>query len=156
MVVVGGQQNASPRKGSGLPEHPQGLHEGGNPPFHIRGPGAVQHSLLEAGRRKGQVDRVQVPVELQGASRLAAVQAGHHRRGLGPVGLRAFHPESVFPENGGQSVGRRSGASGGTGNFHQGRGRFHQPPGLTAASSLSVIEEGRVFSAMSFSRIPGA
>ena len=90
----------------------------------------MQHSLLEAGRRKGQVDRIQVPVELQGAAGLAAVQAGDHRRGLGPVGLRTFHPESVLPENGGQPVGRRSGASGGTGHFHQGRGRLQQALGL--------------------------
>ena len=90
----------------------------------------MQHSLLEAGRRKGQVDRVQVPVELQGAAGPAAFQAGDHRRGLGPVGLRTLHPESILAENGCQPVGGCSGASGGAGYFHQSRGRFQQALGL--------------------------
>ena len=67
--VVSGEQDGAGLQATGVAQCAQGLDGGGDAAFHIGRPAAGEQAVLDPGRRKREMHRVEVAVELQRRAR---------------------------------------------------------------------------------------
>ena len=124
VVVVGRKQNRPFSQCARIPQRPERLDEGGDSSLHVGRPRPVELAILHLGRHKGQMHRVQVPIELQHPPRLAAVEASDHGRCLRPIGLGPLHGKALRRQYGRQRISHRAGIQRRAGHRNQFLGRI--------------------------------
>src|SRR5204863_8620929 len=121
--VVRRQQDGARRQGAGVAQHPQGLDGGGDPALHVGGAAAGEVAVLDRRGNEGQVNRVEVAVELQGPAGAGPGQADDDGGGNGVAGGRAVDGEAIGGQDPGQAVGGRARLAGPAGDGDEPRGR---------------------------------
>ena len=119
MVVVGRKQDRPLGQCARIPQRPKRLDEGGDSSLHVGRPRPIELTILYLGRHKGQMHRVQMPIELQHPPRLPAVEASDHGRCLRPIGLGPLYGKSLRRQYGRQRISHRASIQRWTGHRNQ-------------------------------------
>jgi hypothetical protein len=94
--IMGRKQNRARRERSSVAKDSQGFDGGGDAGFHVGRTAARKSPVGYGGRKKGQMDRIQVSIELQRSTRFAGVVT-HDDSGRGWMATcRPFDTESVL------------------------------------------------------------
>jgi hypothetical protein len=102
--VVRGEQDVACRQGIRIAKHAQGLDRGGSSAFHVGCARAGQSAILDGRWDKGEVDGVEMTVELQRRARPRAAQPNDHGRGLCVSCGNAINDEAVRSKDLCQSI----------------------------------------------------
>ena len=124
--VMRGEKNGASLQLATLPQGPERFQRRGHTRLHVRCPAPQDSIPLDPWRHEGQVDGVQVPVELERGAGALRVEANHDGGRWIVAGGRALYQEAIISQDPREAVGGFARISRRAGNGDELGDSFHE------------------------------